>query len=101
MDSKGQALDNVRTKRFFRGLKYEDVYIKSHEDVRALRLGVGAYILRGLQCRPSTPGFWRSDAGAGVHQTERRERRLSPTQVLPHSDVQEKGDIRSFLHPVS
>ena len=44
MDGKGRALDNVRTERFFRSLKYEDVYIKDYEDARSLRLGVGAYI---------------------------------------------------------
>lgn len=44
MDGKGRALDSVRTKRFFRSLKYEDVYIEDYEDARGLRLRVGAYI---------------------------------------------------------
>ena len=30
MDGKGQALDNVRTERFFRSLKYEDIYINEY-----------------------------------------------------------------------
>lgn len=30
MDGKGQALDNV-TERFFRSLKYDDLYIKEYE----------------------------------------------------------------------
>lgn len=52
MDGKGRALDNVRTERFFRSLKYEDVYIKGYEDARALRLGVGAYIANYNAVRP-------------------------------------------------
>lgn len=34
----------MRTERFFRSLKYGDVYIKDYEDARRLRLGVSAYI---------------------------------------------------------
>ena len=52
MDGKGRALDNVRTERFFRSLKYEDVYIKDYEDARGLRLGVGAYIANYNAVRP-------------------------------------------------
>ena len=33
MDGKGQALDNVRTERFFRSLKYEDIYINEYVTV--------------------------------------------------------------------
>ena len=67
MEGKGRALDldNVRTERFFRSLKYEDVYIKDYEDARGLRLGVGAHIADYDAVRPvSAPR--RPDAGTGA-----------------------------------
>jgi len=32
MDGKGRAIDNVFTERFWRTLKYEEVYLKSYQD---------------------------------------------------------------------
>ena len=37
MDGKGQALDNVRTERFFRSIKYDDIYINEYRTPRELR----------------------------------------------------------------
>ena len=44
MDGKGRCRDNIRTERFFRSLKYEDVYIKEYDGAATLRAGVHAYI---------------------------------------------------------
>ena len=44
MDGKGRCRDNIRTERFFRSLKYEDVYIKEYDGAAELRAGVHAYI---------------------------------------------------------
>lgn len=44
MDGKGQCLDNVRTERFFRTLKYERVYINEYETPRQLRAMIKEYI---------------------------------------------------------
>lgn len=44
MDGKGRCRDNIRTERFFRSLKYEDVYIKEYDGAAELRSGVHAYI---------------------------------------------------------
>ncbi|MBF0399010.1 MAG: transposase family protein, partial [Desulfobacterales bacterium] len=33
MDSKGRALDNIAIERFFRTLKYENIYITEYRDV--------------------------------------------------------------------
>ena len=52
MDSKGRAYDNIRTERFFRSLKYEDVYIKAYEGVQSLRQGVHDYIDNYCHHRP-------------------------------------------------
>lgn len=40
MDGKGQALDNVRTERFFRSIKYDDLYINDYLTPRELRKGI-------------------------------------------------------------
>lgn len=43
MDGRGRALDNIFIERFWRSVKYEDIYIKKYESVRTLRDGLEAY----------------------------------------------------------
>lgn len=52
MDGKGQALDNVRTERFFRSLKYEDIYIKEYLFPKDMIMGVEQYIHDYNSIRP-------------------------------------------------
>lgn len=52
MDGKGQALDNVRTERFFRTLKYDLIYIHEFETPRALRIAISQYIHEYNTYRP-------------------------------------------------
>lgn len=44
MDGKGRATDNSRTGRFFRALKYEDIYLNDYETPRELRKGISQYV---------------------------------------------------------
>ena len=44
MDGKGQALDNVRTERVFRTIKYDCVYINEFHSPRELRIALNEYI---------------------------------------------------------
>ena len=44
MDGKGRALDNIYVERLWRSLKYEDIYIKSYENMRELKEGVKKYL---------------------------------------------------------
>jgi len=44
MDGKGRWIDNVFIERFWRSLKYENVYLHAYEDLTAARAGIGAYI---------------------------------------------------------
>lgn len=44
MDGKGRALDNVFTERFWRSLKYEEVYMKEYTTPREARTGIAEYI---------------------------------------------------------
>lgn len=43
-DGRGRALDNIFVERFWRSLKYEEVYIKSYSSVTEASLGIGNYI---------------------------------------------------------
>lgn len=52
MDGKGQALDNVRTERFFRTLKYDLIYIHEFETPRQLRKELHRYIQEYNTYRP-------------------------------------------------
>jgi putative transposase len=52
MDGKGRWLDNVAIERFWRSIKYEDVYLKSYETARDLARGIKSYITRYNQYRP-------------------------------------------------
>lgn len=44
MDGRGRAMDNIFTERFWRSLKYEEVYLNSYESVTEARDGIGEYI---------------------------------------------------------
>ena len=44
MDGKGRALDNVYIERFWRSLKYEDIYIKDYSTMADLKEGIKQYI---------------------------------------------------------
>ena len=44
MDGKGQALDNIITERFFRSLKYDDIYINEYSTPREMIAGVKEYM---------------------------------------------------------
>ena len=44
MDSKGRALDNIYIERFWRSLKYEDIYIKDYSSMAELKKGIKNYM---------------------------------------------------------
>lgn len=52
MDGKGRWLDNVVIERFWRSIKYEDIYLQSYENGWELERGIGAYIMRYNTKRP-------------------------------------------------
>jgi len=43
MDGRGRALDNIFIERFWRTIKYEDIYLKDYETVLALTTGLTNY----------------------------------------------------------
>ncbi|WP_425387675.1 integrase core domain-containing protein [Aneurinibacillus terranovensis] len=44
MDGKGRAKDNIVIERFWRSLKYNEVYINNYSSPRETRQGVNGYI---------------------------------------------------------
>lgn len=52
MDGKGQCLDNAKTERFFRSLKYERIYVNEYETPRELRLMLNEYMKTYNTYRP-------------------------------------------------
>lgn len=54
MDGKGQCLDNARTERFFRTLKYDRVYINEYAAPREIRQMLKAYMPHYNNLRPHT-----------------------------------------------
>ncbi|MFP5043129.1 IS3 family transposase [Parasediminibacterium sp. JCM 36343] len=44
MDGKGRAIDNIYIERFWRSIKYEDIYLKAYENGLALYGGVSKYM---------------------------------------------------------
>jgi putative transposase len=44
MDGRGRAMDNIFIERFWRTLKYEDIYLKEYADVPALFTGLTRYM---------------------------------------------------------
>ena len=44
MDGKGRCLDNIYIERFWRTIKYEEVYLKSYDTVQIARQEIGNYI---------------------------------------------------------
>ena len=45
MDGKGRAIDNIFIERFWRSLKYEEVYLKEYRTPREAREEIGKYIV--------------------------------------------------------
>lgn len=53
-DGKGRAIDNVMIERFWKSLKYEEVYLKAYETVKEAILNIGEYIWDYNNDRPHT-----------------------------------------------
>ena len=54
MDGKGCWRDNVFVERFWRSVKYEEVYLHAYDGVSEAKKGVGRYVMLYNQRRPHT-----------------------------------------------
>jgi len=44
MDGKGRCIDNIKIERFWRSIKYEEVYLKGYDSMEEAKKGIGEYI---------------------------------------------------------
>lgn len=44
MNGKGRSIDNIAIERFFRTLKYDEIYINDYQNIRELRAGIDRYM---------------------------------------------------------
>lgn len=71
MDGKGRAWDNIFIERFWRSLKYEEVYLKDYSIPREARLGIAEYV-RFYNCdRPHQALEYRTPAEVYLDQAQR------------------------------
>jgi transposase InsO family protein len=54
MDGKGRALDNIAIERFWRTLKYGEIYLKEYQNTIEAVAGIGKYIEKYNSRRPHT-----------------------------------------------
>lgn len=52
MDGKGRAIDNVRIERFWRTIKYDEVYLKDYADMEEAKREIGSFIRKYNEERP-------------------------------------------------
>lgn len=62
MDGKGQCLDNARTERFFRTLKYDRIYIEEYNTPQELRRMLKSYISSYNNYRPHSSNGGKTPA---------------------------------------
>lgn len=44
MNGKGRSIDNIAVERFFRTLKYDEIYLQEYNDIKELHKGIDRYI---------------------------------------------------------
>lgn len=62
MDGKGRAFDNIFTERFWRSLKYEEVFVHDYESPREARQGITRYMALYNRQRPHQALAYRTPA---------------------------------------
>ena len=70
MDGKGRVLDNIFIERFWRTLKYEDIYVRDYQSPREVRLGVSRYITHYNEQRPHSALAYQTPAAVYAMPTD-------------------------------
>jgi putative transposase len=81
MDSKGRAIDNVIIERFFRSLKYENIYLRDYEGIPELKEGVFNYINFYNYKRPHSSLGNKMPAEVYKNETEKKLLKKQATSV--------------------
>jgi putative transposase len=96
-DGRGRALDNVIVERFWRTVKYDDIYLRDYQSVPEARGGLGDYIAFYNWERPHqsledrTPG----EVMKGTHKrTGGSRQRLLLARAVPSGSVLRRETVR-------
>jgi putative transposase len=89
MDGKGRCLDNVFIERFWRSLKYEDMYLKAYNTVADARENIGSYILFYNEQRPHQSLDYRTPAEVYFSGKKDSEKLLNTS--VPYNYFSDKG----------
>jgi putative transposase len=46
MNGKGRSIDNIAIERFWRTIKYEEIYLNDYKSMRELRYSIDNYIIK-------------------------------------------------------
>jgi len=46
MDGKGRATDNICIERFWRSIKYEEIYLNEYKNIKVLRKSIEKYMIK-------------------------------------------------------
>ena len=60
MDGRGRAMDNIFNERFWRSIKYEEVYIKDYQSIIEAKNGIESYMNLAHMCFKVKPHYCRS-----------------------------------------
>ena len=84
MDGKGRALDNVIVERFWRSVKYEEVYLHDYASMSEARKGLERYFRFYNRERPHQSLGWRTPAETYFDNREAEgESRFAPAAATP------------------
>ena len=62
MDGRGRCLDNIFTERLWRTVKYEDVYLRSYQNLQEAQAGLNEYLTFYNHERPHQSLDYRTPA---------------------------------------
>ena len=97
MDGRGRALDNIFVERLWRSVKYEEVYLKKHENMQDLMLGLTNYFIfynaerKHQSLNYQTPEtVYRSGVGGGAKSVDKFGGVLTESKASAKEVVTEK-----------
>ena len=92
MDGRGRATDNIAIERFWRSLKYEDIYLYSYDSTMALRAGISHYMTFYNQKRKHQ-GLNNKTPEQVYKQTEKTTQNLTNATAFPHKIFYTAGKL--------
>lgn len=83
MDGRGRYMDNIFTERLWRSLKYEEVYLKSYQDIADARNNIAKYFQFYNERRPHQSLHYQTPTEV-YYQNKTSQKELQKLQVFNH-----------------